>query len=160
MLTPVFKVLDFFTGNSKMEYLKKIGLVKHPLLGDLQKGKAIIFKGKKISPEKATYIKKGKKVTIITDTKLCNQCYSLAKDSDLLICEATFMSDLKDKAAEYMHLTSDQAASIAKKSNSKKLILTHISQRYKVENNKKIELEARVIFKDTAISKDLLTLEV
>ncbi|MBI2671246.1 ribonuclease Z [Candidatus Woesearchaeota archaeon] len=139
-----------------LDYLKKFGLVKHPLLGNLQKGSPIIYKGKKITPEKATFIKMGKKISIITDTKLCKECFNIAKNSDILICESTFMANLKNKAAEYMHLTTEQAALIAKKSNCKKLILTHISQRYKESNSKEMENQAKKIFKDSCVARDLL----
>lgn len=98
----------------------------------------------------------GKKISIITDTKLCKECFNIAKNSDILICESTFMANLKNKAAEYMHLTTEQAALIAKKSNCKKLILTHISQRYKESNSKEMENQAKKIFKDSCVARDLL----
>lgn len=141
-----------------LDYLKKFGLTKHPLLGELQKGKTITYKEHKITPDKATIIKKGIKITIITDTKLCSQCYSLASKSDLLICESTFMASLKNKASEYKHLTTQQAALIAKKSKSEKLFLTHFSQRYK--DSKEIELEAKKIFKNSYLTKDLMSINI
>ena len=141
-----------------LDYLKKFGLSKHPLLGKLQRGESIVYKGKKITADKSTVIKKGKKITIITDTKLCNQCYAISKDSDLLICESTFLSNLKEKASDYKHLTAEQAALIAKKSNSKKLFLTHFSQRYK--DSKEIELEAKKFFKDSHLASDLLSVNI
>ena len=58
-----------------------------------------------------------------------------------------------------MHLTSEKAALIAKKSKSKKLILTHISERY--ENNMdKILREAKAIFKETTLAKDFDKIEI
>lgn len=141
-----------------LEYTKKFGLVKHPLLGDLQKGKDIKFKGKLIKAEKATIVKKGKKVTIILDTLPCKNCVDLAKDSDILICEATYLEKNKDKARKYKHLTAKQAASIAKQANVKKLVLTHFSQRNKdlTETLK----EAKKVFKNTVCAKDFLTLSL
>jgi ribonuclease Z len=66
---------------------------------------------------------------------------------------------MHEKASEYKHLTSHQAAEIAKKAKVKKLILTHISQRY--ENDKKRILdEARKIFKNSFLAEDLETLEI
>ena len=63
------------------------------------------------------------------DTELTDSAIKLAKGSDTLICEATYMDNLKDHAKLYKHLTAKQAAEIAKKSKSKKLILTHFSKR-------------------------------
>ena len=134
------------------EYTKKFGLTQHPLLGKLQKGKDVIYKGKKIPAKKATSIKKGKKITVILDTELTNSAIKLAKESDTLICEATYLDNLKSHAKLYKHLTAKQAADIAKKSKSKKLILTHFSQRYKT--TKDLEKEAKKTFKNTFASKD------
>ena len=59
----------------------------------------------------------------------------------------------KERAAAYKHLTAGQAAIIAKKAKVKKLILTHISQRY--ENNLGAVLkESRKVFKNSVIVKD------
>ena len=143
-----------------IDYTKKFGLTKDPLLGKLQKGLTINYKGKKITPEKGTIIVKGKKITLVTDTSLCKEAIDISKDSDLLICESTFTKELANKAKEYQHLTSEQAAQIAKQSKSKRLILTHISQRYKLDEAKKIEDEAKKIFKNVIVAKDFLKIEI
>lgn len=141
-----------------LKYLKKFKLTKHPLLGKLQKGKSITYKGNKITPEKATIVIKGKKTTIITDTKFSNKLITFAKGSDVLVLEATYLHNLLDKANKYKHLTTKQAATIAKKSNSKKLILTHFSQRYK--DLKQIKKEANSIFKNTIIAQDFKEIKI
>jgi len=135
-----------------LKFMKKFKLTKSPLLGDLQKGKTINFKGHKITPNQATFIKKGKKITFVMDTKLCNPAISISKNSDILICESTYANDHKDKALEFKHLTSQQAALIAKKSKSKQLILTHFSQRYKTLND--LEKQAKKVFKNTKCIND------
>src|SRR3989344_4839406 len=141
-----------------LDYLKKFKLVKHPLLGELQKGNDIVYDKNKIKAKDATYLVKGKKLTIITDTKYCDNAVKLAKDSDVLVCESTYDKDLKDKAKEYKHLTSEDAATIAKKSGSKKLILTHFSQRY--PNVEFLVKESRKIFKNTIDAKDFMKVEI
>ena len=70
-----------------------------------------------------------KKITYISDTQYCKGAIELAEDSDILITEATYAKKLEDKARKYKHLTSEQAGMIANQSNSKKLLLTHFSQR-------------------------------
>ena len=141
-----------------ISYLKKFNLKKDPIIGKLQKGQDIAYKGRKIKAKDATYIVPGKKITYITDTLLTPNCIKIAKDADLLICESTFASDLKEKAKEYFHLTAADAALIAKKAKVKQLILTHFSQRY---NNPSIfEKEARKIFKNTILAKDFMTIEL
>ena len=141
-----------------LKYLKKFNLKKHPLLGELQQGKDIIYEGRKIKAKYATYIEKGRKITFIADTSYTEQAVSLAKDSDLLVCESTYSKELKKKAHEYKHLTSEDAANIAKKSKSKKLILTHFSQRYK--NADVLLKEAKKIFKNTEVAKDFMKVKI
>ena len=134
--------------------LKKLKLPNSPLIHKLQQGHDIVFDGKKIKSSSVTYKQEGKRITIILDTKLNNNAISLAKNSDLLVCESTYAQSEKDYASEYKHLTSTQAATIAKKAKAKKLILTHIAQRYE-HNPKIIESEAKKVFKNVSIAKDL-----
>ncbi|MEK6892707.1 MAG: ribonuclease Z [Nanoarchaeota archaeon] len=133
--------------------LKKFKLPNSPLLGELQHGKDIVFNGKKIKAKDVSYLEKGKKVSFILDTILNENAFKLAKDADLLVCESSFSSEEKERAKEYQHLTAADAAAIAKKAKAKKLILTHISQRYE-HMPKIIEKEAKKIFKNVQLVKD------
>ncbi len=153
-----YSLIEYDKRKMNMTYLKKFKLKKHVLLGNLQKGKDIVFEGKKIKAKNATKLIKGKKLTLITDTMYCDGCIKLAKDSDLLICESTFSKEFKDKAKEYKHLTVEDAANIAKKSKSKKLILTHFSQRYRYVNS--LLKEAKKIFKNTFTAEDFMKVKV
>jgi len=141
-----------------IKYIKKIGIPAGPLLGKLQNGKSIVWKGKKVDPSKAAKIVGGKKVTIINDTLPCKNTNALAKNSDLVICEATYSSDLEDKSKKHMHMTAAQAAKLAKKANAGKLILTHFSARYK--DTKELEKDARKYFKDVCCAKDFMRIGV
>lgn len=141
-----------------VEYLKKFHLTRHPILKGLQAGKDITWKGRLIKANKATKVVEGKKITFISDTAYCENTVKLAKDSDILICEATFLDELKEKAAGYKHLTAKQAAKIAKEAKVKKLVLTHFSQRYK--GIKDMEKEAKSVFKNVICAKDFLELNL
>lgn len=138
--------------------IRQLGIPEGPLLGKLQDNKTITFKGKKISPKDTTYIVKGKKITMIADTAECKNSYELAKNSDLLICEATYANDLEEKAFGYKHLTAVQAAKIASMSNTKKLVLNHLSARYK--DSKDLEEEAKTIFKESKVAYDFMKVKV
>lgn len=133
--------------------LKKFNIPNSPLLKQLQQGKDILINNRKIKASQVTYIEKGKKLACILDTGMNTNALAIAKDADLLICESSFSKEEADKAKEYLHLTATDAATIAKKAKAKALILTHISQRYE-HNLKKIENEARKIFKNTKVAKD------
>lgn len=144
--------------NINVKYLEKFGLKSHPILKELQMGKDIKWKDKLIKAKDATIVTKGKKITAITDTGLCKECYELAKDSDLLICESTYDQEMEEKAKEYRHLSSNQAAEIAKASKSKRLILTHFSQRYKTIT--KLKSQAKKIFKNVECAKDFMKISL
>jgi len=139
--------------------LQELSLPSSPLLKSLQEGKDIEYKGRTIKANSVSYIEKGKKISFILDTVLCENCFKAAKNADLLITEATYTEKEKDLASEYKHLTAKQAAEIAKSSQVKKLILTHISQRY--DNKEKIILdEAKKTFKNVEIAEDLMKVEI
>lgn len=138
--------------------IKKFGL-QGELIGKLQKGESINFKGKTIKPSDVSHIEKGKTVSFILDTALCDNCIKIAKDADLLISEATYSNELEEKASSYLHLTAKQAAEIAKKAKAKKLILTHISQRYEKDDTKILK-EAKKIFPKTELAKDFMKIEI
>ncbi len=142
----------------KVDTVRKLGIPEGPLLGKLQSGEVISFKGKKITPEQATYVVKGKKIAIISDTLPCSNAVDLAKEADIMVCEATYASDQEEKAEQYMHMTAKQAALLASQAKAKKLILTHFSQRYKTAAE--IEEEAKDIFPNTICAYDFLKLKI
>lgn len=137
---------------------EKLGIPEGPLMGELQQGKPIMHKGKKIEPEEVTYTVKGKKITYIADTALTDNCIALAKDADLLVSESVYDSKLDNKAEEYKHLTARQAGMIANQAEAKQLVLTHFSQRYK--NTQDIEEDARVVFDKVICAKDFMHLKL
>jgi len=139
--------------------LKKLKLPNSPLLRQLQEGKDVKINNKLIKAKSLTYKEKGKKASFILDTRMNNNTIEISKNSDLLVCESTFSKQEQELAKEYKHLTSTQAAEIAKKSKSKKLILTHISQRYEF-NPKPLLNDAKRIFKNTFLVKDLDSIEI
>jgi len=130
-----------------------------PLMSKLKQGKDISYNKKKYKNKDLTYLEKGKKISVVMDTGMNKEVVSFVKNSDLLICESSFDSTFKDKAKGYLHLTAEQAGEIAKKSKSKELILTHISQRHE-KNFLGILSEAKKEFKNVSIVKDLDVVEI
>ena len=133
----------------------KLGL-KGEILGRLQKGKNVTLKGKKIMFKDVTYKVKGKKISYIADTVKCLGARKLAKDCDLLISEATHCDDVVKR--KYMHLTVREACEIAKTGKAKRLVLTHISQRYK--DSKSVLKEAKKYFKKVQVAEDFMVIEI
>lgn len=142
----------------KLTHTKKLGIPEGPLLGELQRGKSIDWKGKKITPKEATTIVKGKKIAVITDTRWTKNCVELARDADVLVIEGTFTSELQEKAEEYSHLTALESAQIASQAGVKKLVLTHFSARYK-DTTELLE-DAKTAFDNTVCAYDLMKMKV
>lgn len=140
--------------NIDKAFLAKHKIREGPHLKKLSAGKDMTYKGKKIDVDEATYIVKGKKITYIIDTIICNNAIELARDSDILICEATYSSKLREKAEERKHMTSKDAAMVANQANVKKLILTHFSQRYK--NTLELQEDAQTYFDNVICAEDFM----
>ncbi len=137
---------------------QKLGLKEGPVLGKLQQGQDIVHDGKKIHSADVTYLVKGKKIGYVADTLLCDGANKLAKEADLLVSEGTHLSDIAEKTEKYMHLTVKDAALLASENNVQKLIITHISPRYK--SIAEITEEARTYFDNTIIAHDFLRVNV
>jgi ribonuclease Z len=72
---------------------------------------------------------KKRKLVFITDTRSNTNAIKLANKADVLIHEATFQHDQRDKALEHFHVTEIQAMEIADSAQVKRLVLTHFSPR-------------------------------
>jgi ribonuclease Z len=141
----------------KVAVANKLGL-EGPILGELQQGKNVTHNGKKVKYKDLTYEVEGKKVSYVADTVPCEGAEVLAKDCDLLISEGTHLDEIKEKTEKYMHLTVKQAALIASENNAKKLVITHISRRYK-EPSEVLE-EAKTYFDNVKVAEDFMTVRV
>jgi len=141
-----------------LKFIKKLKIPQGPILGKLQDGKSIKWKGRKVDVDKATYIIEGKKVTIISDTVPCKDADLLAKGADLLICEATYDSSLENKGLLYKHMTSKQAAELAKRSKVKQLVLIHFSARYKDVD--KLRKDAKNYFGNVLCAEDFMKIDL
>ncbi|MEX0920492.1 MAG: ribonuclease Z [Candidatus Pacearchaeota archaeon] len=139
--------------------IEKFKIPTGPHMKKLKEGKDITYKGKKYSAKNLTYTEEGKRVSIVLDTALNERIAPFVKESDVFVSESTFDSGHEDKAREYKHLTSEQAARIAKKAKVKKLYLIHVSQRFS-KNFKAVLQEAKKVFKETSLPKDLDSVEV
>jgi len=103
--------------------------------------------------------RKGRKLVLTGDTRPCAGTVDAATGADLLIHEATFGEDEKDRAKETNHSTALDAAQVALAAKAKKLVLTHLSARYSISAEELLK-EAKEVFKETIVAKDGLTIEV
>lgn len=141
------------------EKAKALGIPEGPLWKKLQLGEDIVFEGKLIKSNQVVGPpRKGLKIVYALDTRPYEAILELAKNADLLMHDSTFGNDMSEKANEYGHSTSSQAANLAKNANVKKLVLLHISPMYK--NPYKLLKEAKKIFPSTIMPKDLESIKI
>ncbi len=142
------------------EKLKKLKIPNSPLMGELAKGKVVEIGGKRVDGKKLLYKEAERRVSIIMDTRMNENTVKLAKGADLLVCEATFSKkESEELLGSRAHLSSIEAAGIAKKAKVKGLALVHLSQRY--EGIPKVILgEAKEVFEDVIIPEDLDRVEL
>ncbi|MBU1252023.1 MAG: ribonuclease Z [Nanoarchaeota archaeon] len=139
--------------------LKKLKLGSGKHLKELKEGKDIIYEGKKHKSKDLVFEEKGKKVSFVLDTVFNDKIVPFVKNSDALVMESTFDSSLNDLAKDYMHLTAEQAARVAKSAKVGKLYLVHLSERY--DKNRDVVLkDAKKVFKNTEIPNDLDSVEI
>ena len=149
------------TGTFQREKALKLGIPEGPLWSKLQKGESVKAKGKTFKPEQVMDYEKGrlgKKVSIVMDTLPSDSYFDAIKDSDVLVHEAAFLEKHITRAKETKHSTAKQAAWVAAQTGAKKLVIVHISPRYK--KNSMVENEARQEFGNVVVPKDLEEIEV
>lgn len=149
-------------GTLLADKLAAAGVKPGPDYKKIKNGEKVnLVDGRVIDPEEFVGpAQKGRIVTILGDTRVCQNAVILAKDSDLLIHEATFSADEEALAHEYFHSTTLQAADTAVKAGVKKLCLTHISSRYDRNDWKQLEAEAGKVFSNTVISEDFMEIGI
>jgi len=138
----------------------ELGASPGPLFSKLHKGESVEVNGKVIDSKDVVGERRpGRKIVYTGDTRPCESILHLSKNADLLIHEATLTREQQDWAIESMHSTAEEAATLAKKANVSKLILTHFSSRYS-DDTRPILDEAKEIFENAIIAEELMDLEI
>ena len=130
------------------------GRIKNKEIVELEDGR-VIHGADFVGPKQ-----KGRIVTILGDTVEHPNSIQLAQNADVLVHESTFASNEEELARQYNHSTTTQAAQIAKKAGVKKLLLTHFSSRYMYKDMKQLKKEAKAIFPNTYLMKDLQEISI
>ncbi|CAH0345641.1 ribonuclease Z [Bacillus sp. CECT 9360] len=149
-------------GSLLIDKLRSEGVKPGPAFKALKKGETVRLEDGRVlhGTDYLNPPQKGRIITILGDTRTCDNALILAGDADYLIHEATFSKHEPEMAHDYYHSTTTQAAQTAKQANAKQLILTHISSRYTEEDAKMLTAESREIFPETVIAEDLLSIKI
>ena len=93
----------------------------------------------------------GRKVVLTGDTAPAGSVVDAAAGADLLVHEATFLADERERARETGHSTAGEAALVAREAGVKLLALTHVSTRY---FGHQVVEEATELFPATVVPRD------
>ena len=84
--------------------------------------------------DKIATVTRGQRLVYVTDALYSHEnrekIVAVAHDADILFCEAVYLEQDRDRAAERRHLTARQAGLLAREANVKELVLSHFSPRY------------------------------
>lgn len=141
-------------GEFDPEAAVRLGLAPGPEFGRVQRGETVrgVVPDQVMGPARA-----GRKLVISGDTMPCESLRLASFQADLLVHEATFAEEERERAAETGHSTAVQAAQEARAAQVTMLALTHFSTRYPAGL---LRDEARAIFPNTAIPRDFDLIEI
>ncbi len=72
----------------------------------------------------------GQSFAFVMDTRPCRGALELAAGVDMLLCEATYLEEHRDRAEEYRHMTALEAGTLAREAGASRLLMAHYSHRY------------------------------
>lgn len=114
-----------------------------PDIGRLQReGKIGLPGGQEVTLPECAARRPGQAMALVMDTRLCDNAVRLAEGADLLVIESTYLNAEAGLAARYGHLTAGQAGRIAAEAGVRRLVLTHISERYDTDEEPRFTAEA------------------
>ena len=152
-----------FEGKARHPFLAQradeLGVPFGPERRELVAGKEIVLPdGRVVRPEDVLGpLQKGVKLVVVGDAGRTDDILEACRDADALVIESTYLDEEAEMARQFSHLTARQAAELAIKANVKKLIITHISRRYR---EKDVLKEAQAIFPNTAVARDFDSFQI
>lgn len=148
----LFKELQL-PANIKKELIQEYNI---PIakIKDIKAGADFITETGKVIPNKklTTLPPQPRSYAFCTDTAYHEPLIDIIKGVDLLYHEATFLEELRDLANKTLHSTAKDAATIARLSKVKKLIIGHFSARF--HDASLFEKEAKEIFENTVAARE------
>jgi ribonuclease Z len=149
-------------GKLKHSQLAALGVASGPIYGKLKQGQTVELGDGRVL-HGADFVGppcKGRRVTILGDTKYCSNAVLLAQGADVLVHEATFAKERQELADAFDHSTTIDAARTAKEAGVKNMIMTHISSRYQAEEEEMLLQEAKSVHSSSHLARDLWGFEI
>ncbi|HEL2000635.1 TPA: ribonuclease Z [Streptococcus suis] len=149
-------------GTLDAEALRAAGVPFGPLFGKIKNGQNVTLEDGReiIASDYISPPRPGKVVTILGDTRKCHASVRLAVNADVLVHESTYGKGDEQIARKHGHSTNMEAAQVAKDAGVKRLLLNHISPRFLSKDISQLRNDARTIFEQVHIVKDLEEIEL
>ncbi len=109
-----------------------LGVEEGPAFGRLQRGEEVATPGgRTVRPSDVLGPPRpGRTVVVTGDTEPCETVLEAARGAAVLVHEATFLDEERDRARETRHSTAREAAALARDADVGLLVLTHLSSRH------------------------------
>ena len=135
------------------EKAERLGVPEGPIRGELVSGKVVkLPDGRIFEPDQVLGdVRKGTRLVHVGDCAKTDNLFDICKGADGLVIEATYLQVEVDLARQFGHLTSHEAAELARDADVGHLYLTHISRRYK---DRQVLDEARAVFPHVTVVRD------
>lgn len=148
-------------GRFDPERARELGIPEGPLWGQIHRGEPVTLEdGRVVQPaDLVGPPRPGRTLAYTGDTRPSDTVVEAARGADLLVHEATFGEDERDRAKETGHSTAAEAAQVARSAGARRLVLTHISPRY-MRDAPELLAEARAVFPETVIARDGLAIDI
>ena len=148
-------------GRFDPDMARAAGVPEGPFWGLLQRGEsALLPDGRTVSPEGIVGPRRPGRLVVVTgDTRPCAAVVDAAQGADLLIHEATFSEEERERAQETAHATAREAAQVALAAKVRRLVLAHVSARYSMSADELVT-EAKEVFENVIVARDGLTIDV
>jgi ribonuclease Z len=146
-------------GRFDVEAADRLGVPDGPDRGRLQSGESVTLPdGREVTPADVLGpARAGRKLVLTGDTAPAASVVEAATGADLLVHEATFLADERERARETLHSTAGEAALAAREAGVLMLALTHVSTRY---FGHQVVDEARELFEATVVPRDFDIVEI
>ena len=141
------------------EVAEALGVPNGPCRRDLVQGQSIILEDARvIKPEDVLGEERpGVNLVIVGDVGKPEKLREHVAGADVMVIEATYLEEDTEMAETFGHSTAAGVARLAAETGVGKLILTHVSRRYRDDD---ILAEARAIFPETYLANDFDRFEI
>ncbi len=152
-------VEDERPGRFDVETAAALGVPDGPDRGRLQRGETVtLTNGVVVTPDQVLGpVRSGRKLVLSGDTAPAASVVDAASGADVLVHEATFLADERERARETSHSTAGEAALVAQEAGVRMLALTHVSTRY---FGHQVVEEARALFPATEVPRDFDVIDI